>query len=116
MRETHGGQPDRAVGGRREPRYSQRMKTPHLSRALRYSALAVLLAGLALWFSSGARLGWTQTSVVSLQRDEITGIEYPVRRDAFVAGVEVPLVAFGAAGALAAAGWFTARRRSPIHN
>ena len=116
MRGTHGYQPDRAVGAGREPRYSQRMTTPRLSRTLRYSALTVLLAGLALWFSSGARLGWTQTSVVSLQRDEITGIEYPVRRDAFVAGVEVPLAALGAAGALAIASWVVARRRSPMHN
>ncbi|HEX2100958.1 MAG TPA: hypothetical protein VHF69_09855 [Candidatus Synoicihabitans sp.] len=92
------------------------MKTAGLSTMLRYTAFAVLLAGLALWASSGARLGWTQTSVVSLQRDEITGIDYPVRRSAFVAGVEVPLVALAAAGMLAAAGWVTARRRSPSHN
>jgi hypothetical protein len=73
-----------------------------LVRALRISALVVLFAGLAVWARSGARLGWTQTSVVTLQRDEITGIDFPVRRNAFVAGVEVPLlaavVALGAAG------------------
>jgi ABC-type transporter Mla subunit MlaD len=79
------------------------MKTKlSLVRALRVSALVVLLAGLAVWARSGARLGWTQTSVVTLQRDEITGIDFPVRRNAFVAGIEVPLlatvVAIGAAG------------------
>ena len=116
MRKTHGRQPDRAVSGGRGSRYFRSMKTPRLSRVLRISALAVLLAGLALWVSSGARLGWTQTSVVSLQRDEITGIDFPVRRAAFVAGVEVPLVAVGVAGALSAAGWFAARRRSPLHS
>lgn len=79
------------------------MKTKlSLVRALRVSALVVLLAGLAIWAHSGARLGWTQTSVFTLQRDEITGIDFPVRRNAFVAGIEVPLlatvVALGAAG------------------
>jgi hypothetical protein len=76
-------------------------KSP-LVRALRVSALVVLLAGLAVWARSGARFGWTQTSVVTLHHDEITGIEFPVRRDAFVAGIEVPLLAtvaaIGAAG------------------
>lgn len=79
------------------------MKTKSsLVRALRISALLILFAGVAVWAQSGARLGWTQTSVVTLQRDEITGIDFPVRRDAFVAGIEVPLLA--TAVALAAAG------------
>ena len=73
-----------------------------LVRALRVFALIVLLAGLSIWARSGARLGWTQTSVVTLERDEITGIDFPVRRNAFIAGIEVPLlasvVALGAAG------------------
>ena len=73
-----------------------------LVRALRVFALIVLLAGLGIWARSGARVGWTQTSVVTLQRDEITGIDFPVRHNAFVAGIEVPLlatvVALGAAG------------------
>ena len=79
------------------------MKTKFsLVRALRVSALVILFAGLGIWARSGARLGWTQTSVVTVQRDEITGIDFPVRRNAFVAGIEVPLlatvVAIGAAG------------------
>jgi hypothetical protein len=90
------------------------MKTPILSRVLRVSALAVLVAGVALWSSSGARLGWTQTSVVHLEQDEITGIDYPVRRSAFVAGVEVPLTAIGVAGALAGLAW-AARRRAAVN-
>ena len=86
------------------------MKTSRLFQVLRYSALAVLLAGVVLWVSSGARLGWTQTRIVSLQTDEITGIEYPVRRDAFVAGIEVPFAAMAVAGALAGASWVVRRR------
>lgn len=70
------------------------MKTKlSLVRVLRVSAFVVLVAGLGIWTLSGARLGWTQTSVVTLQRDEITGIDFPVRRAAFVAGIEVPLLA-----------------------
>ncbi|MDB6169702.1 MAG: hypothetical protein JWM88_2566 [Verrucomicrobia bacterium] len=88
------------------------MKTKiFLVRTLRASALIILLAGLGLWARSGARLGWTQTSVVTVQRDEITGIDFPVRRNAFVAGIEVPLLA--AAVAFAAAGLSVlAQRRS----
>ena len=81
------------------------------TRSLRLFALVVLAAGLIVWASSGARLGWTQTSIVTIQRDEITGIEFPVRRDAFVAGVEVPLLATAIA-AFAAGLSVLVRRRS----
>ena len=76
--------------------------TARLTKALRPAALAVLAAGLITWTASGARLGWTQTSIVTLQQDEITGIEYPVRQPAFIAGVEVPLLAAATAAVLAA--------------
>jgi hypothetical protein len=88
------------------------MSSPRsISRPLRASALALLLAGLGTWVATGAHRGWTQTSVVSLQKDEITGIEYPVRRDAFIAGVEVPLAAAGLAGLLTALSFLP--RRAP---
>ncbi len=73
-----------------------------LTRTLRLGAVAFFVAGLALWIFSGARIGWTQTSTVRTERDEITGIEYPVRSSGFVAGIEVPLA--GTAGALALGG------------
>lgn len=89
------------------------MKTkPFLVRALRWSAFIVLAAGLSLWARSGARLGWTQTSVVTMQHDEITGIDYPVRHNAFVAGIEVPLLA--AALAAAAAGLSVVAQRRAL--
>lgn len=87
--------------------------TRRLPRNLRYAAAAVLLAGLGTWFATGRHVGWTQTSVVSIQKDEITGIDYPVRRDAFVAGVEIPAAAAGLAAALAGLGFFLGRRRAP---
>lgn len=103
----------RAVSGTRERRYRGGMKSHRLSRNLRRSALAVLLLGVLVWAAAGARLGWTQTSTVTMQRDEITGIEYPVRQDAFRPGVEVPALALAFAGALAGLGWVTARRAEP---
>jgi ABC-type transporter Mla subunit MlaD len=81
-----------------------------LSRALRTAAVGVLLAGFGLWLGTGAHRGWTQTSVVTLQKDEITGIDYPVRRDAFIAGIEVPSVAIGLAALLAALSFLPGRR------
>ena len=86
------------------------MKTNRLPTTLRRAALATLVVGIAIWAAAGARLGWTQTSVVSIQRDEITGIDFPVRHSAFVPGVEVPLLAFAAASVLAGLSWATARR------
>ena len=79
------------------------MKTTssRFTRALRGAAVAILLAGIGVWAFGGARIGWTQTSTVTIQRDDITGIDYPVRQEAFVPGVEVPLLATGIALALA---------------
>ncbi len=82
-----------------------------LPLALRGAAVAVLLAGLGTWVATGAHRGWTQTSAVTMQKDEITGIDYPVRRDAFVAGVEIPVAAAGLAAVLAGLS-FVSRRRS----
>lgn len=91
------------------------MKTKiSLVRALRISALVVLFAGLAIWARSGARFGWTQTSVVTLQRDEITGIDFPVRQNAFVAGVEVPFLATAVALGAAGLSLLIQRRTSPV--
>jgi len=78
------------------------MKSPsRLSRGLRAAAVVLFLAGLGIWAAAGARVGWTQTSTVAMQRDEITGIDYPVRRAAFLPGVEVPLAATALAALLA---------------
>lgn len=75
--------------------------------------MTALLIALGAWFSTGAHTGWTQTSQVTMQRDEITGIDYPVRRAVFVAGIEVPLL-----GAAVAAGFgglsLLAQRRRPV--
>lgn len=85
-----------------------------LSTALRRAALAVLLFGVVGWAAAGAHVGWTQTSVVTMQRDEITGIDFPVRRDAFIPGVEIPVLAFVVAGAFAGASWVLSRRHAVV--
>lgn len=111
MRHAHDRLPAGAVAQPVDSDYPRRMKTPPLARRLRRSALALLLAGVAVWLFAGARVGWTQTSRVTVQRDEITGIDYPVREPAFLPGVEIPLGAAGLAGVLAGLGWAAARRR-----
>jgi ABC-type transporter Mla subunit MlaD len=83
--------------------------TNRFTRSLRGAATALFVIGLAVWALSGARLGWTQTSVVHTQRDEITGIDYPVRKPGFVAGVDVPLLATITAAALLGASFLPRR-------
>ena len=89
------------------------MKNNRLSRILRWSALAVIAAGFGVWVAAGARLGWTQTSIVTMQHDQLTGIDYPVRAAAFRPGVEIPLLATATAALLAGIAW-AARRRVPV--
>jgi hypothetical protein len=78
-------------------------------RFLRLAAALVFLAVVALWAATGAHRGWTRTQVTEMQRDEITGIDYPVTRDRFVAGVEVLALGAGAAAALFAASFLVGR-------
>jgi hypothetical protein len=52
---------------------------------------AVFLLPLGLWWSQGARLGWTRTQRTHLEMDAITGIEYPVSVDGWDFGIELPL-------------------------
>lgn len=82
-----------------------------LTVSLRFAAVGVLLAVLALWAATGAHRGWTQTSKVTMQHDDITGIDFPVREKTFVAGVEVLAVGVAAAGAFGAASLVAQRRR-----
>jgi len=84
------------------------------TRILQGLAALILIAGLVTWIGTGAHVGWTQTSAVTMQHDEITGIDYPVRRDAFVAGVEVPVAAAGLAGVLLAVTFLPRLRHSTV--
>lgn len=110
MRHTHGHAPVTAVCATPVVRYRGGMKTTRLARALRWTALTIAATGFAVWLAAGARVGWTQTSVVTMQQDAITGIDYPVRAAAFRPGVEIPLLATATAAMLAGIAWVAGRR------
>lgn len=88
--------------------------TNRLSLALRLTSATALLAVAGVWAATGAHFGWTQTSKIVVQHDEITGIDFPVRQKTFVAGVEVLAVGAGFAAALATASVFTNRGRAAV--
>ena len=114
MRRTHYGKPFLAVCFAAPACYSVPMqntsRTSRLTVSLRLAAAAALLAVLGLWAGTGAHLGWTQTSKVTVQHDEITGIDYPVREETFVAGVEVLAAGLAVVAALAGASVLANRR------
>lgn len=90
------------------------MKTNlRISRAAAAVSVIALLSTLGVWGATGANLGWTKTSVVMMHHDDVTGIDYPVHRPAFVAGVEVLAVGLAAATAFAGAS-LAIRRRRPV--
>ena len=70
------------------------------SFVLRVLAVALAVGGVGVWLATGAHRGWTRTSEVEIRRDEITGIDYPVRREKFTAGIEIPVAALVGAAAL----------------
>lgn len=70
------------------------------SFVLRVLAAALAVGGVGVWLATGAHRGWTRTSEVEMRRDEITGIDYPVRREKFTAGIEIPVAALVGAAAL----------------
>jgi len=88
--------------------------TTRLAFALRLAATIAFLAVIGLWAATGAHTGWTQTSKVVLQHDEITGIDFPVRQKTFVAGVEILAVGTGFAAVLAVASLLGNRRRAIV--
>jgi len=91
------------------------MKTAsRLTSSLRLASAAALLAVLGVWAATGAHLGWTQTSKVVVQHDEVTGIDFPVREKTFVAGIEVLAAGAGFAAALAGASLLANRRRATV--
>jgi hypothetical protein len=91
------------------------VKSNHrLKTVLRAAAAGVLAAVLALWLATGAHRGWTRTQITEMQRDEITGIEFPTYRRGFVAGVDFLAAGLGVAAALAGASLLPlGRRESP---
>ena len=69
-----------------------------MKKALRISALLVILVAAAFWMIAGADRGWTKTTVPVKKLDEVTGIEGIEYQKRFVPGLD-----FLGAAALAAA-------------
>lgn len=98
MRGAHGIKPSRAVVRAPGRWYVAAMKsTTRLQRGLRFTAVLIFAATAITWLATGAHRGWSRTSTVTMQRDEITGIDYPVEQANFVAGVEVLAAGVGLA-------------------
>ncbi len=113
MRGAHYGKPFPAVCAPRPRWYRVPMQTTNrLARSLRAASAVALVTTVALWAGTGAHRGWTQTSKVVVQRDEITGIDFPVREKTFVVGLELLGAGAGFAALLAAASVAAGRRRS----
>lgn len=92
------------------------MKTKPTFRILTGIAVGVLGVALLIWIAGGARIGWTQTSVVVMEHDALTGIDYPVRHAAFLPGVEFPLSGVAAAALLVGVAYITRRRAPSPHS
>ncbi|MFO1476305.1 MAG: hypothetical protein U1F98_06605 [Verrucomicrobiota bacterium] len=73
---------------------------------------ALALAATVYWLAAGAHRGWTRTSLVRVQVDEVTGIEGRTYVPGFVPGIDFLAASWGASALLGAAGWFVARRFS----
>lgn len=65
---------------------------------VRAFALLLLIGTAGVWFALGGTLGWTKTTVDEMKVDPVTEIEYAVRHDQFVPGIE--FLALGVAGAV----------------
>jgi hypothetical protein len=87
--------------------------SPRVSKVLNIAALVVCVATVATWFATGAHLGWTQTTVIEMQHDDVTGIDYPVPHQKFVAGIEVLAIGTGASAGMATLAFLLTRKKPP---
>ena len=60
-----------------------------MRRVLRIIALCLTVASLAAWAALGANRGWTKTSIDHKQVDAVTGLEYPIRENRFLPGIDL---------------------------
>lgn len=80
----------------------------------RLLALFVLSTCLSWWWFSGADMGWTKTYVTIPATDEITGIQYEVKQEKFVPGVDFVAVGIGLSFGIFAASFLLSPRRPKI--
>jgi hypothetical protein len=55
---------------------------------LRLTALSIIILTLVLWFFGGMNLGRTKTTVMEIQKDLVTGIDFPVSESRFLPGLD----------------------------
>jgi hypothetical protein len=80
----------------------------------RLLALFLLSTCLSWWWFSGADLGWTKTYVTIPATDEITGIQYEVKQEKFVPGVDFVTAGIGLSLAIFAASFLLSHKTSKI--
>jgi hypothetical protein len=79
------------------------MVAASLRKTLRFIAVTVLLAALALWAACGADCGWTKTNIARELPDPVTGLTGTRYEKGFVPGVDFLAVTALAAGVMAGA-------------
>ena len=80
----------------------------------RLLALFVLSTCLSWWWFSGADMGWTKTYVTIPATDEITGIQYEVKQEKFVPGVDFVAAGIGLSFGIFAASFLLSPRKLKI--
>jgi hypothetical protein len=80
----------------------------------RLLALFVLSTCLSWWWFSGADMGWTKTYVTIPATDEITGIQYEVKQEKFVPGVDFVAAGIGLSFVIFAASFLLSQRKPKI--
>ncbi|NDG70192.1 MAG: hypothetical protein EBY32_02605 [Proteobacteria bacterium] len=80
----------------------------------RLLALFVLSTCLSWWWFSGADMGWTKTYVTIPATDEITGIQYEVKQEKFVPGVDFVAAGIGLSFGIFAASFLPSPRKPKI--
>ena len=90
------------------------MKRSKIARALLIVALLLALGGSATWLTTGAHRGWSQTSVPTMQVDDVTGIATPVYENRFVAGVDFLGATLLGAGVLAISSFLIRKSKTKI--
>jgi hypothetical protein len=59
-----------------------------MRKAARILSLLILLTTVLSWLFRGAHTGWSQSYTTRMEIDPITEIEYPVKTEEFVPGVD----------------------------
>ena len=88
--------------------------TSPLRTVTRLLALFILSTCLSWWWFSGADRGWTKTYVTIPATDDITGIQYEVKKEKFVPGVDFVAAGIGLSSGIFAASFLLFPRKSKI--